>query len=81
MKHLTPLVYNVPNKLECLAVTSLSKLVLCLREKVEPAREKHLSGAPLLGRLLALPVTLDYIGKAYHGQPLMLIMNVSKLRI
>jgi hypothetical protein len=43
------------NKLECLLLANLSSLVLCLKVRLEPSQMKHLSVAPLLGRLLASP--------------------------
>jgi hypothetical protein len=38
-----------------MSLASLSSLVLCLQVSLEPSQVKHLSGAPLLGRLLAHP--------------------------
>ncbi len=37
---------NFRNKLECLSLTCLSKIVQCLRERQEPTQVKQLLGAP-----------------------------------
>jgi hypothetical protein len=60
---------NVPNIPECLilARASLSSLVQCLQIKPEPSRVKNLSGAPFLGRLLALPVNIRLGWKGLLG--------------
>ncbi len=49
---------NVPKKLKCLSLASLSSLVKCLRVRPEPNRMKHVSSAPLLGRPLASPANI-----------------------
>ncbi len=41
---------------------------------------KHLSGAPLLGRLLALPANIKISWKRLQRQTLELIVNNSKLQ-
>jgi hypothetical protein len=55
---------NVCSKLERFSMASLSSLVECLFVKQEPTPLKNLSGAPLEGRLLALPTNnrLGWIG-------------------
>ncbi len=48
---------SLNNKLECSSLASLSRIVWCLWVSQEPTQVKHLSGAPLQGRLLALPTS------------------------
>ncbi len=57
IKLFTALSYNFSNKLECLSLESLSKIVLCFWARQMPTLVKHLSGAPLKGSLLALPTS------------------------
>ncbi len=59
-------IYKFRKKLERLSLASLSSLVYCLWVKPEPTRVKHISGAPLLGRLPGLA----HAGKACQGQTL-----------
>jgi hypothetical protein len=49
---------NVHNKLECFSLADLSSLVRYLWARSEPTRVEHLSGAQLLGRLVALPINI-----------------------
>ncbi len=46
----------------------------------EPTRVKHFAGAPLQGRLLALPTNIRQGGKAYQRQTLQLITKINTLR-
>ncbi len=46
---------DIQNKLEFLSLASLSSLVYCWQVRPEPTWMKHLTGAPLKGRPLALP--------------------------
>jgi hypothetical protein len=46
------------NNLECLSIESLSSLVQCLEVRLEPKLMRHLSDAPLMGRLLDLPTNI-----------------------
>ncbi len=48
---------NIRNWLECFSLAGHYTLVYCLRERPEPTRVNRLSGASLLGMLLALPTT------------------------
>ena len=48
-------------------ISSLSSLVYCLRVRPEPNRMKHLSGAPLYGRLLASPTNTRLGWKGLPG--------------
>jgi hypothetical protein len=66
--------------LECLYLVGHPSLVLWLRIRLEPTRVKELSGAPLQGRLLALPPKTDLAGKTYKGQTVQLITNINKLQ-
>jgi hypothetical protein len=45
---------NFYKKLKCFSLASLSRIVQCLQVRQEPTKVKHLSGAPLWGRRLAL---------------------------
>jgi hypothetical protein len=54
IKLFTTVIYISCNKLERLSLASLFSLVLCLKVGLEPPHVEHLSGAPLLGTLLAL---------------------------
>jgi len=58
-------IYNIA-KLQSLYQVSLSRLPSCLRIRPEPTQVKHLSGAPVLGKLLALPINIRL---GWKGQP------------
>ncbi len=71
----TAVITTFHNKLERLSLASLSSLVECLQVRPNPTRVKHLSGAPLKGRLLALPTNIRigsrvfyYFGKRHHAE-------------
>jgi len=49
-------------------------------DEEEPTRGKHLSDAPLWGRLLALPTNIRLDWKILQGQTLYLIMKSCNLR-
>jgi len=55
---LQPSFTNVPNKLECLFLAGLSKLIYCLQVRPDPTRVEPISGPSLLGRLLALTINI-----------------------
>ncbi len=57
---------NFCNKLECVLLASLS-IVYCLQIRQEPTQVKHLSGAPLKVRLLALPTNIRLGRKGLPG--------------
>ncbi len=59
---------NVFNNLVCLSLSGLSSLVLCLRVRLEPTKEKHLSGGPLQGRLLASLTNIELGWKSLQEQ-------------
>ncbi len=53
--------------IECLSRASLSRIVQCLQVRQKLAQVKRLSGAPLYGRLLALPTCIRLGWKGLPG--------------
>jgi hypothetical protein len=67
IKLFTDVSYNFFDKIECLLLASLSRIVYCLQVRQEPMQVKHTSGAPLLGRLPALPKNIRLGWKGLPG--------------
>ncbi len=80
IRFLWPYVMNFHNQPECSSLTSLSRILLCFLVRQEPTLVKHLSGAPLQCRLLALATNNRLGWKACQMLTLQLFIKICNLQ-
>jgi hypothetical protein len=68
MKLFTAVIYGFSKSARVFVPDKPFQPSLGLPIRLEPTQLKHLSGAPLKGRLLASPTNTGQVGKTYQGQ-------------